>query len=187
MIFEAVILGILVGRIRGGRLRNIGSQPIRVLVLALSAYFIQWFLNFAMERGMTQVISYTMYLHLFSYILLFLFLFANRKLPGMKIIALGVFLNFIVIAANGGMMPASLDGLAPEYKESLLQGNLATYTVIGPETRLPFLADIIPMPFPRGKMMSPGDAVMALGIFLFLQGAMQSRRHYKLTSLRYRV
>ena len=44
-------------------------------------------------------------LHLASYFLLGAFAFANRRIVGVPIIALGGLLNFIAIAANGGVMP----------------------------------------------------------------------------------
>ena len=46
-----------------------------------------------------------------SYVLLGAFAFANRRIVGVPIIALGGLLNFIAIAANGGVMPTSADAV----------------------------------------------------------------------------
>ena len=46
-------------------------------------------------------------LHVASYALVVLFLIANRHLVGIPIMAIGAGLNMIVIAANGGVMPAA--------------------------------------------------------------------------------
>ena len=51
-------------------------------------------------------------LHLVSYALLLVFLLSNRKLPGLWIIGMGTFMNFVAIASNGGVMPATAGALA---------------------------------------------------------------------------
>src|SRR4051812_50031693 len=50
--------------------------------------------------------------HMFSYALLGAFAWSNRRVPGVPLIMLGGALNFIAIAANGGIMPADA-GIAP--------------------------------------------------------------------------
>src|SRR5881296_3736486 len=44
-------------------------------------------------------------LHLGSYLLAAWFVLANRRVPGVGLIGLGGALNFVAIAANGGVMP----------------------------------------------------------------------------------
>jgi hypothetical protein len=46
-----------------------------------------------------------------SYLLLFVFVAANVRRPGIAIIGVGLALNFIVIAANGGLMPITPETL----------------------------------------------------------------------------
>src|SRR5215210_9101686 len=43
-------------------------------------------------------------LHVLSYLLLGAFAWANRRLTGLPVIALGGLLNFVAITANGGVM-----------------------------------------------------------------------------------
>lgn len=83
----------------------------------------------------------------------------------------GILLNFLVIAANGGTMPVSSVGLRPELKEILLQGE-ALHALTTAESKLLFLADVIPLYFPAGSKMSVGDIFLSAGLFYFLQQGM---------------
>ena len=51
-------------------------------------------------------------IHIGSYVLLGAFAFANRRIVGVPLVALGGLLNFIAITANGGVMPASRNAIA---------------------------------------------------------------------------
>jgi hypothetical protein len=50
-------------------------------------------------------------LFILSYLILFVFVAANLRRPGIAVIGLGLALNFIVIAANGGLMPITPETL----------------------------------------------------------------------------
>ncbi len=171
MLFEGLALGFLVGWIRKGRLKNITEYSIRYLPLVVSAFLIQSLLNYDYSRS-GYLTPYIFYLHIFSYLLLFIFIWKNRNLPGMQIMGVGILLNFVVIAANGGVMPVSPEGLTPELKTLLLAGGDALHSIITPETRLVFLSDIIPTIMLPGGNMSIGDILLGAGLFYFIQSAM---------------
>ena len=61
-----------------------------------------------------------------SYLVLFVFIAKNFRLLGIRILAIGVIMNFAVMAANGGFMPLSPDALneiaPPEYSSTLEVG-----------------------------------------------------------------
>lgn len=81
--------------------------------------------------------------------------------------ALGVGLNSLVIAGNGGHMPQSAAAAAAVWGASHIQpGTLQNVAPIGQETWLPWLADVIPEPgwLPRPNVVSPGDVLLACGI-----------------------
>ena len=61
--------------------------------------------------------------HVLSYLLVLAFLVRNIALPAMWIVALGGLLNFVVIVANGGVMPATSSALAA-VGETVRLGNL---------------------------------------------------------------
>jgi hypothetical protein len=118
-------------------------------------------------------------IHLASFVLLLVGLWLNRHLPGVRLVGLGAFLNFLVIAANGGSMPVDR-GLAERAGSDRLVELLDSpdYTMHEPATeatRLRPLADVLPLPMvPRPGFFSPGsvgDILVTVGAcWLILHG-----------------
>jgi hypothetical protein len=61
--------------------------------------------------------------------------------------------------------------LDPGYIQALKDSLYAKHTMLTSTTHLGFLGDIIPItkPYPRTQIISIGDIVMNIGIFLFIQ------------------
>jgi hypothetical protein len=105
-------------------------------------------------------------------------LVVNLGRPGMRLLLAGMALNFLVMGANGGLMPVS--------PETLVRGGRAQVlarTAIGEptrgnkdvllreeETRFALLSDRLVIPGQRGSF-SVGDVLIAAGIVLALYGA----------------
>ena len=55
------------------------------------------------------------------------------------------------------------------------------HSLLNEGTKLKFLTDIIPLPspYPRPRVLSVGDIIMAIGIFLLIQCSMVKRRKAK--------
>jgi hypothetical protein len=98
----------------------------------------------------------------------------NRALPGMPFFLAGIFLNFLVISAKGGVMPTTFEALNSIGRSSELvttsspaQQNV-TYskTAVSTEERLLFLGDVIVVPLPGrfASAISLGDILIGLGI-----------------------
>ncbi|HUQ17537.1 MAG TPA: MFS transporter [Candidatus Saccharimonadales bacterium] len=86
---------------------------------------------------------------------------ANWRIPGAALIAVGTALNVLVVLANSGMpydVSVTLGVGAALPSDSL-------HVILGPETQLRFLADIIPVGVVRG-VYSVGDLLIAVGGFL---------------------
>ncbi len=86
---------------------------------------------------------------------------ANWRIPGAALIAVGTALNVLVVLVNSGMpydVPVTLGVGAALPTDSL-------HVILGPETQLRFLADIIPVGVVRG-VYSVGDFLIAVGGFL---------------------
>jgi len=104
------------------------------------------------------------------------FLFVlNRHLPGAKLFALGVFLNVLVMVANGGWMPITLETYQYVHPElaAVEVGARApdSKNIVLPraETNLWILSDIIPVFLPwRGWAISIGDVLLIVGIAQFI-------------------
>jgi hypothetical protein len=105
-----------------------------------------------------------------TYALLLAFCAANRRVPGVWLVALGIAGNALVIAANGGVMPVepsavlasgwTIDAYAHAYP------NIAVHA----GAPLWFLGDIFAIPrFHGSAALSIGDASIVAGAWLVLQ------------------
>jgi hypothetical protein len=92
------------------------------------------------------------------------FLLANRRVPGMALVALGAALNLLAIAANGGVMPASAEALAAAGLPAAEPGFVSSAALADP--RLAFLGDVfaIPASWPLSNVFSVGDACIGAGL-----------------------
>jgi hypothetical protein len=111
-----------------------------------------------------------------SQALLLIFAWLNRNQPGFWPLGLGLALNLLVIALNGGLMPIS-----PEVAAQLLPGAPPDTLQVGERvgwnivvsvtnTRLWWLSDhlVTPTGFPYQKALSIGDMLVAGGAFWLL-------------------
>lgn len=156
----------------GGRLARLADLPLRWGWAALVAL--------ALQIGITTLAPTGAYglhklLHLASYLLAAAYIFANRRIAGLPILALGAALNLAAITANGGIMPASaramrLAGLAPA-------GHFANSAPLA-RPHLLALGDVIPIPgpWPLGNVMSIGDLLIVIGLLVILHHASRAPR-----------
>ena len=163
-ILLVLAVSIVVGWLRGGKLRNLTEirvklwwlLPLGFLILAASSF---------VPSDMHEL---AVVLVLASYIPLLLFVWLNREASGIWIAGLGILMNFTVILLNGGM-PVLEEAaiIAGETGELQLD---AKHVLLTEDTRLPFLADIIPLP---GAVLSLGDVFLAIGVGVFLEDQMR--------------
>ena len=173
-----IIISIIIGLLRNGKLSSLSQVSLKRIELILLAFLIQAGLIFLGSRKIGLVINYSSYALAFSYVVLLIAVWYNEKIKGMKIIALGIAFNFIVIMVNGGHMPILLGSL---YKAGLndialilKEGSHVTNTLISEKTLFRFLADVIPLPppFPAPSVISVGDFLLFYGVFSLIQNAM---------------
>ena len=118
---------------------------------------------------------------LFSFVLLMGMVLLNRTKPGMWIVGLGVLMNFIVIALNGGMpVLAGAAEVASGFTVSDPDFSCTFKLVPLDETsRLTFFADVIPVRLVGiGEVISLGDVFLALGLGVFLEHELRRPRRY---------
>jgi hypothetical protein len=182
----AVIVSIVIALLRGGRFATLRRVQVRWGVLAVAAFAIQAVFIYDMpSRKALGIWSWQEWLFFTSHLLLLGMVWANRNLPGVRLIGLGLLLNLAVMIANGGWMPITPEaivkvgytGLAPSLEPGM-RLYCSKNIILPPEqTRLQFLSDIflLARPFPVPSVFSPGDVVVAVGVWALIQSAMLGR------------
>jgi membrane protein implicated in regulation of membrane protease activity len=102
-------------------------------------------------------------LHVATYAVGLLFLLANRRTPGVLLVAGGAAVNGVTIALNGGVLPASPSAVAAA---GLAQDAGFDNSAVLPDAVLPWLGDVAawPAPLPLANTFSVGDVLIVLGV-----------------------
>ena len=108
--------------------------------------------------------------HLATYVLAAAFLWLNRRVPGLLVLAAGALSNALAIAVNGGTLPASAQALERAGRATEVTGFPNSGVLAEP--RLAFLGDVFAVPawVPFANVFSVGDVVILLGAAWFLHG-----------------
>ncbi|CAH0118465.1 MULTISPECIES: DUF5317 domain-containing protein [unclassified Paenibacillus] len=176
MVYDGIIISIVLGLIRGGSLKSFADLRLKhgwIFIVLLAVQIVMFIF-----QSRWDWLSYASnYFYMAVYVVGLYFLWINRSHTGFPWIFAGVLLNFIVMAANGGRMPVSPEAasvLDPFFTQALQEGVYGKHQLITDSTRLGFLGDIIPLssPYPRTQVISVGDVVMNIGIFVFIQHLM---------------
>lgn len=166
----AIAVGVLVGIVRGGRFANLGEAAFRVWPLLVLGVVVQGAAAFTGD-GAVPVI-------LVSYLLLLAFCASNLAHAGMGVVSVGITLNLVVIAVNGGM-PVRQDaivaaGIAEHEEVADLDFGAKRHLETG-DDRLMFLGDIVPVPLAR-EVLSFGDLAMSVGVAAVLANLLRVRQ-----------
>ena len=181
LLVAPVILGVLIGYARNGRLRFLVSiqwGPLWLLWLAALIQAAQYYMP-SLRHFFEVQIGLPMLVLIYLCVFIWLVLGATKWVGLMKwaaiIILLGGILNGVVISLNGrmpydssvaiqlGLDPAdSGPKNAPQDSETLLSG----------------LGDVFPVPLVR-KIVSPGDVLIAIGSAALVAGAMTGKESRK--------
>lgn len=174
----AILVGCAVGWLTGGRLWNLERLRLKHAPAIIALFAVQ-----ALFRGSSlgsRWLSSSAALFVWSACMAFLIalVMANRRVPGMPVVALGMFLNLLVVVVNAGM-PLSGDAAAKIGAQASdiaggLQGGF--YELVTQSTHLAFLGDVIAVPGPQGvrSVVSLGDLVMLLGAGVVVAIGMRS-------------
>jgi hypothetical protein len=112
-------------------------------------------------------------IHVATYVLAGAFIWVNRGIAGVPIIALGTVANTVAIVANGGVMPASV---AAQRLAGLTEGSGFLNSAAVRHPHLLWLGDIIPVPGPLPNVLSIGDCVIFAGLLVLLHRACRKPR-----------
>lgn len=160
LILAGTLLAVLLVPVLGGRLSGLGRLQLRAPLLVLAALALQ-VLSISIVPHWPHALLVV--LHGASYVLAALFVWVNRRLPGLWLVALGGGLNALVIALNGGTMPASAEALRRAGMDAEVEGYVNSEVVADPV--LPWLGDVFASPswLPLQNVYSAGDLLLLAG------------------------
>ena len=166
-VITEVAAAVFVALLRGGKPARLAALELRGSALL----FLTVGLRLLADWLATYRLPAAVWLQPAAYLALGWFFVLNLKSAGFPLIGLGSALNLLVMVLNGGAMPVSPGALAAIGAASQ---PLGTHALLTEGTRLAFLADVIPLRwhFPGPVVISIGDVLITLGVFLFIQRQM---------------
>jgi Family of unknown function (DUF5317) len=167
-----IALALLTVPLAGGRVSRLAEVRMRWTPVIFGALAIQVVIVSLLPSGNP---SLHRVLHLGSYALAAAFLAANRRTPGLRVIAVGGLLNATAIVANNGVMPASAYALRTAGEFTKANGFMNSTQLAHP--KLLFLGDIfaIPRSWPLHNVFSIGDICIAAGAAIAIHALSGSR------------
>jgi hypothetical protein len=174
LLLYSIVAGLLIGRILGGRVRNLEHVHVAWWPLALGGLAVQLVL-FA-DPVAEHVGTAGPAIYVASTLTVLVALLRNVALPGLAIIAVGAVLNLLPVLTNGGFMPSSPEAWLALTGVPEVPGSGFTNVVLsGPQTHFAYLGDVFvwPRPLPLATVFSVGDAIIALGGIVFVVAGMQ--------------
>ncbi len=160
-----LITGTLVAWALGARLSMLAELRFRGDLLVFGSLAVQ--IAIFTPGGVVLADNTLSLVHMGTYAMLILFVLLNMRVPGFWLLGLGLASNVVVIFANGGQMPVSVDawrslGLS---MNDLVKSNASP---AGPGTHVAWLGDIFAIPqVPRASVISIGDVLMLAGAIAF--------------------
>ncbi len=165
-----VAVGALIGVALGGRPRHVPEHSFHLWPLLLGGLALQAIVEGGLH-GATGVVVVIV-----SYLLLLSFAALNLRLTGMGVVMVGVVMNLVPIAVNGGM-PVRASALVDAHLVS--ESDRAPFVRLRGERHLErggdhllFLADIIPIAAVR-QVVSFGDLVLGVGTATLIAGLLR--------------
>jgi hypothetical protein len=168
LVFLACLITVPLAR---GRLTALADLQLRRPWLAIAGIGVQIMIISVLPAGTAGLHEA---IHMGSYVLLGAFVWFNRRIAGVPLIMAGGLLNFIAIAANGGVMPADPDIALHAAREG---GEGFVNSGAMQDPHLLFLGDVFATPesWPLYNVYSVGDIVIVLGVFVLLHSVSGSR------------
>ncbi len=157
----------------GGSLDRLADLDFRGVRWLMGALVAQLAIIVVAPGGDTEVHRAV---HVGTYAAGAVFLWANRRIPGVLVLGAGAMLNAAAIAANGGVMPASAAAMRAAGMPLPRGDEFVNSTPVADAT-LGFLGDVLAVPawIPGAKVFSVGDLLIAVGATIVVHAACRRR------------
>lgn len=154
LIAESFIISIILGFIRGGKLKRLSKIKFKAVWTFIIALIMQIIIVFSIEFNVNIIVDYMEELHIFSYIIFFIGILVNIKYKSLWLITLGGMVNLFLLINKGEKATIVLDVLKLKGLDKIVIHRL--------------------YPYPR--IIGIGDIIIALGLFIFIQSIMLNKK-----------
>src|SRR5512140_586408 len=178
MLIGALVAGLVLGLLAGGRFDNLASVRLRLVLALFLGLILRYAVQLAIESGNDPAQAFRLPLFTVGFALLLWALWANRSHPGIPLAFVGILLNATAMVINGGYMPVWTPAIAAA---GLPLNDVASafHVLVNPTAggALPAdfliraipLGDIVPIPVPGPRnVASLGGFCLAGGLAFFL-------------------
>jgi hypothetical protein len=173
LILIVLVVAIAIGLIARGSFRPFEHLTIHLWGLALLGLALQ---AVPLPSGASRATVTTVLVG--SYTLLIVCLLANRRMPGVPVMLVGLTLNLLVVGLNGGM-PVSADAVrlagGSPGDVPVAGSGAEKHHLMSDDDVLRPLGDVIPGPPPLGDVLSIGDVLLYGGLAYFVVMVMLGR------------
>jgi len=169
-ILYAVVIGLAIGLVAGGRIGSIGDIRFRWAPLVLVGFGAQVLLF--SDAVAARVGDLGPVLYVASTLLVVIAVVRNCAVAGMPLVAVGAACNLAAIVANGGFMPASAAAMAALGKAA---PTIYSNSAVVAQPALAPLTDIFALPswLPLHNVFSLGDVILGVGVAMVIAIAMR--------------
>lgn len=176
MIFEIGIAFIILLAVYKKKIKNLIHIPLKLPFFLFISFLIQFLVVYLGGKEIDLVLKFGPLFYVISFLLLLWVIYKNSEVKGMKIIFIGIFINFLAITMNGGQMPVSPEAMNTASLDTLYKtvesGNYVTHTLLTANDNIiaKIAGDFIPIPppHPRPRVISIGDIMMTIGVIYML-------------------
>lgn len=173
ILLVALAVGVFIGYALGGRLRNLGQVRLRGESTLIALVFATAIAPRVFEYAAPRWHDALMLVWAVSMAVLIWLAWRNVRTPGIGVLGIGLLANYLVILANGGMpVDAEVARRAGGDEAVARLAGSAFHVVAGRGTKLPFLGDIVPLPW-ANALVSVGDLLMLVGAVVFVAWGMR--------------
>lgn len=188
MWIEVILIGIIIGLIRGGRLSNIGQVPTKGIILVAIGLLVQ-LIPFFLHRFDWVAKNATLFT-IAGLLIALVAIALNLSQKGMWLILFGGFLQTLVLYFHKFKMPIRLDQITSaqfaQMKLGILSEQIKNYTLFSDSSHWSrYLGKLFIMPdfYPFTKYFGIPDILIAIGVIFIIQSEMQiitsyGRRRY---------
>ncbi|MDP3386919.1 MAG: DUF5317 family protein [Eubacteriales bacterium] len=189
MFLYAVIIGLIIGILRKGKLEKIGYLTIQYPLLIVTGVLFQFFV-FILNIGLSDLgNNINDGILIVSYILIMAGILSNKSVKFMYLFLAGTLYNFVTLILNGvkvGITSATAEkAFSPEIVELIKTGNVRYFTVI-PESKF-YMGAFLSFEgiFIYPIVLTIGDIILFFATVVFIQYAMTDKSIRKGSSVRY--